>query len=113
MSDKSLNVKICLNCKDIWIHRVGMNYCGSCGTSSFEPTHDSNFKVAQNYPGIPDEFEVLRNPHWPIGTNGWWSESYALSKLNGTGVRIGYGRMKQLVDEMCKIKLPDKPAEEG
>ena len=101
---ESLNVKICVNCKDIWIHRVGMNYCGSCGTSTFDRTHDSNFSVAQNYPKISKEFEALRDPNYPIGCNGWWSESYALSKLNDIGVSIGYGRMQQFSDEMYGIK---------
>jgi len=98
-----LYVKICLHCKSIWIHRVGMNYCGDCGSSSFERTHDDNFKVAGNYPRVEAEFEVLRNPIFPIGCNGWWSESHALSKLNDIGLQIGYGRMQQFVDAMYLI----------
>ena len=98
-----LNVKICLHCKSIWIHRIGMNYCGDCGYSSFERTHDDNYKVAKNYPKIKPEFEVLRNPHFPLACNGWWMESQALSKLESIGLSLGYGRMQQFVDGMYLI----------
>jgi len=100
-----LNVKICVNCKDIWIHRVGMNYCGSCGTGTFEQTHDSNFNKAENYPKINDVFESVRNPMFPIACNGWWLESYMIEAIEKHGERLGYGRLEQMASAMYEIKM--------
>jgi len=82
-----------------------MQYCGDCGTGSFERTHDSNYTTAENYPQVDPEFESLRNSCFPIGCNGWWFESYTLQELTKAGERLGYGRMKQMVDQMHKIKV--------
>ena len=53
-------VKICLHCKSIWIHKKGMNYCGDCSRSSFEKTHDDNYKIAKNYPMTTYNKEVIK-----------------------------------------------------
>ncbi len=103
--NKSLNVKICVNCKDIWIHRVGMNYCGSCGTGTFERTHDSNFKQAENYPAIDEVFESVRNVEFPIGCSGWWIETHTISYLQKTASRLGWKPLLEIVTDMRDIRL--------
>jgi len=43
-----MKVLICANCKDYWIEFDNVNYCGSCGGGSLEPTHESNYINAKN-----------------------------------------------------------------
>lgn len=97
-------VKICVSCKSYWItDGDSPRFCGSCGASSFEPTHKGNFKFASNYKGVWGPFEKLRTIDFDDDPREYIFQSEVINAVHRICDCYGFDKVTDMSENMIEI----------